>query len=294
MNLLNHPKQRSLLQIHTAIFLFGIAGLFGKWIHLPSMVLVLGRSGFSALFLLFLLLMTKKEIRLKSVRHYGIFFLMGLVLALHWTSFYAAIQLSTIAIALLTFSTFPVFVTFMEPLFFHEKIKKTAIVTALLTLFGVLLVVPSLKIENSASQGALFGIFSGFSYAALSLLNRRYVVEYSGAVLSFYEQAVSAVLLLPCLFLYKPVFELKDVGLLILLGTVFTGIAHTLFISGLKYIKTQTAGIITSLEPVYAIILAAVLLGEIPSLKEVTGGVFILGAVVFSTIQAGRQNGRQS
>lgn len=70
------------------------------------------------------------------------------------------------------------------------------------------------------------------------------------------------------------------------LGMVFTGIPHSLFINGLKNIKTQTAGIISSLEPVYGIIFATFLLREIPSLREVLGGSVILSTVFYSTIKS--------
>jgi len=90
---------------------------------------------------------------------------------------------------------------------------------------------------------------------------------------------------MPFLFLYKPTFQVHEVLLLLLLGIVFTGISHSLFISGLKNIKTQAASIISSLEPVYGILFAIFLLSEIPALREVFGGIIILGAVFYSTVK---------
>lgn len=84
----------------------------------------------------------------------------------------------------------------------------------------------------------------------------------------------------------KPAFHIRDLILLIILGIIFTGISHSLFISGLKNIKTQTAGIISSLEPVYGIIFAVFLLREIPTLREILGGSIILGTVFYSTIKS--------
>ena len=69
------------------------------------------------------------------------------------------------------------------------------------------------------------------------------------------------------------------------MGIVFTGIAHTLFINSLKNIKTQTAGIISSLEPLYGILLSIFFLNEIPSIKEIVGGIIILGTVFYSTMK---------
>lgn len=279
-------KNKSLLEIHIAVFLFGLSGLFGKLLSLPTMIIVLGRVFFSSVFLFIIMLYLKKDIKLKQQKHYFYLVILGVILAIHWSTFFKSIQMSTVAIGLLTFSTFPVFVTFLEPYFFKEKIKLSDIIIAIVTFLGVVLVIPKFELGNSLTQGVLWGILSGFTYAILSLLNRKYVKEYSSLVIAFYEQAVATIVLIPFLFLQKPVFQLNDILLLILLGTVFTGISHSFFINGLKNIKTQTAGIISSLEPVYGILFATFLLGEIPTLREILGGIIILGTVLYSTIKS--------
>ena len=279
-------KNKSLIEIHLAVFLFGLSGLFGKLLSLSSIIIVFGRVFFSSIFLLIINLYIKKDMKLKQQKHYFYLVIMGVILAIHWSTFFKSIQVSTVAIGLLTFSTFPVFVTFLEPYFFKEKIKLSEIVVAIVTLFGVVLVVPKFELGNNLTQGVLWGIVSGFTYAILSMLNRKYVKEYSSSVIAFYEQFVATIILIPFLFLQKPVFQPKDILLLILLGTVFTGIAHSLFINGLKNIKTQTAGIISSLEPVYGILFGAFLLREIPTLREIIGGIIILGTVFYSTIKS--------
>jgi drug/metabolite transporter (DMT)-like permease len=279
-------KNKSLIEIHIAVFLFGLSGLFGKLLSLPTMIIVLGRVFFSSVFLLIIMLYLKEDIKLKQQKHYFYLVILGVILAIHWSTFFKSIQMSTVAIGLLTFSTFPVFVTFLEPCFFKEKIKLSDIIIAIVTFLGVVLVIPKFELGSNLTQGVLWGILSGFTYAILSLLNRKYVKEYSSLVIAFYEQAVATIVLIPFLFLQKPVFQLNDILLLILLGTVFTGISHSFFINGLKNIKTQTAGIISSLEPVYGIIFATFLLGEIPTLREILGGIIILGTVLYSTIKS--------
>ena len=277
---------KSLMEIHLAVFLFGVAGLFGKLLSLPAIIIVLGRVFFSSIFLLFLLLYMKKELKLKEKKHYFYLIIMGIILAVHWTTFFQSIQVSTVAIGLLSFSTFPVFVTFLEPYFFKEQIKLSNIVVAIITFIGVMLVVPKFELGNSVTQGVLWGLVSGFTYAILSMLNRKYVKEYSSIVIAFYEQFIAVIILIPFYFIQKPIFQLNDILLLVLLGVVFTGISHLLFINSLKDIKAQTAGIISSLEPVYGIIFAVFLLSEIPSLREVFGGMVILGAVFYSTVRS--------
>ncbi|MDF2571552.1 MAG: putative permease [Sporomusa sp.] len=281
-----NTKNISLIQIHIAVLLFGLSGLFGKLVALPAILIVLGRVFFASIFLLCVLVYLKIDIKLKQQNHYFCLAIMGVILAIHWVAFFESIQLSTVAIGLLTFSTFPVFVTFLEPYFFKENIKGSDVMVALITFLGVMLVIPEFQLKNNLTQGVLWGITSGFTYAILSMLNRKYVIEYSSLVIAFYEQLIATIILIPFFFLQRPMVHFSDIFLLILLGIVFTGMSHSLFINGLKSIKTQTAGIISSLEPVYGVVFAVFLLREIPTLQEILGGIIIIGTVLYSTIKS--------
>jgi drug/metabolite transporter (DMT)-like permease len=278
-------KRQSLVEIHVAVLLFGLAGIFGKLLLLPSPIIVLGRVLFSSCSLLLVMLLTKTEFRLKSKKDYFYLSLMGIILAVHWSTFFQSIQVSTVAIGLLTFATFPIFVTFLEPYFFKEKILWSDVILALVSFGGVALVVPEFELGNQTFQGVLWGLVSSFTYAVLSMLNRKYVQSYSSSVIAFYEQFVTMLVLVPFLFVYQPVFAWRDVLLIALLGVVFTGLAHSLFIKGLKNVKTQTAGIISGLEPVYGILLAMFILKEIPVLRELAGGTAILAAALHATLR---------
>ncbi|MBS5036928.1 MAG: EamA family transporter [Fusobacterium sp.] len=279
-------KSRSLMQIHFAVLLFGLTGVFGKLITLPSTILVLGRLISSSVSIFAYMKLMKKDTKLKSRKHFLSFILLGFLLAVHWTTFYESIKLSTVAIGLLTFSTFPVFVTFIEPYFFKEKLQVSDIVTAVVTFIGIFFVVPEFEFGNDMTIGALLGILSGFTYAFLSVLNRKFTADYSGAMIAFCEQSTAAVFLIPCYFMVQPAVSLSNIFLTILLGTIFTALPHTIFIGGMKYVKTQTAGIITCLEPLYGIILAGILIHEIPDFKVIAGGIIILGTVFYSTLKS--------
>lgn len=280
-------KTRSLAQIHIAVVFFGLAGLFGKLISLSPLVIVFGRVFFASLFLMVLLRIQRQTLRLENRRDYLLFLLLGLILAVHWVTFFLSIQLSTVAIGLLTFSSFPVFVTFMEPIFFKTRLRPGNILMAFITVIGVALVIPSFHFESAMTQGALWGIASGFTFACLSLLNKNFVSRYSSPLISFYQCSVASLFLLPFVGMLHPALEPKNILLLVILGVVFTGVSHTLFINGMKHVKAQTASIIASLEPVYGIVAALILFGEVPSLKAVIGGLIILGTAAYSTLKSG-------
>jgi drug/metabolite transporter (DMT)-like permease len=279
-------RHSSLLQIHGAVFLFGLSGLFGKLVSLPPTVIVLGRVAFATLFLSAVLTDRRQGVRLRSWRDVASLAALGVILAVHWVTFFQSVQVSTVAIGLLTFSTFPVFVTFLEPVFFSEGIARSDVLLALIAVFGVGLVVPDFDISSQLTQGALWGVASGFLFAVLSILNRRFVQSYSSLSIALYQDGTAVIVLIPFLFVTKPVFSPQDIALLAFLGIVCTGIAHTMFISGLSNVKARTASIIATLEPVYGVALSAVLLGEIPTARVVLGGVIILGAAYYATLRS--------
>ncbi len=279
-------KTKSYLEVHIAVLLFGMTGLFGKLLTLNPMIIVLGRVFFSSIFIAVWMLIRKEGFGLHHGRDYRRLVGMGILLAVHWTSFFGSIQLSNVAIGLLTFSTFPVFVSIFKPVLLDSRIRFKEIIFGIITLVGILFIVPLNDIYSSTMTGGIVGVFSGGVYAVFTIYNERLVSRYSGRKVAFYEQVVATVFLLPSLWLVRPVVTLWDIGLLILLGTVFTGIGHTMFINGLKNVTAYMASIITMLEPLYAIVLAYFLLGETVSWQVLVGGSIILGTVVFISMDA--------
>ena len=281
-----NTRSINLAEIHIAVLLFGLAGLFGKLVDLPPSIIVLGRVFFASITLILIIAVLKLSLRLKHKKDYFYLALLGVILAVHWVSFFLSIQLSTVAIGLLTYSTFPIFTAFLEPLFFKEKIAGKDMLLAFITFVGVALVIPKFEWSNQVTQGALWGVFSGATFSVLSILNRKFVKSYSSYVVAFYQDFSATIVLIPFLFFLDFTVQNKEIWLLILLGVVFTGISHSLFINGLKNIKAKTASIIASLEPVYGILAAAFLLHEFPTLKVLIGGLIILGATAYETFSS--------
>lgn len=279
-----------LVATHIAVLLFGLVGLFAKVVALPAIILVLGRTFFSSAFLGVYLAVKRQKFALKTRGDYVLIVFAGIILAVHWTSFMQSIQVSTVAVGTLTLATFPLFSAVLEPLLFHERMRVSDILCALVMLGGVACIVDDFSLEGSMAQGVLWGLLSAFTYALLSLANRKFSSGYPASLVSFYEQATATIVLLPALFVLKPSFTLLDIGMLAIMGVVFTAIAHTLFIGGLRTVKVRTAGIITGLESVYGVVAALLFLGEIPGIREVVGGAVILAVALYSTLASTRSN----
>ena len=283
-------KNGGLVATHIAVLLFGLVGLFAKVVALPAIILVLGRTFFSSAFLGAYHAVKRQKFALKTRGDYVLIVFAGIILAIHWTSFMQSIQVSTVAVGTLTLATFPLFSAVLEPLLFHEKMRVSDIACALVMLGGVACIVDDFSLEGSMAQGVLWGLLSAFTYALLSLANRKFSSGYPASLVSFYEQATATAVLLPALFVLKPSFTALDIGMLAIMGIVFTAIAHTLFIGGLRTVKVRTAGIITGLESVYGVVAALLFLGEIPGIREVVGGAIMLAVALYSTLASTRSD----
>lgn len=277
----------SLLQAHLAVLLFGLAGVIGRGVASPAFVVTFARVLFSSITLGLFFLLRRQSIRLRRPGDFAMLALAGVIMAAHWTMFMASIQKAGVAVGTITFATFPLFVTFLEPLMFHEKLKPGGIVQALIMLIGVVVLAPLGKPDPGLLYGILLGMGSSLTYAMLSLLNRRFTADYFSSQVCFYEQGVATIVLLPVMFILRPEVIAADIPYLIVLGIVCTAIAHSLFIASFAGLKVRTAGIISGMETVYSIILASLILAELPSMREIIGGVIILGVVMYSTLKSG-------
>lgn len=276
---------KHLLQIHIAVLLFGLAGLFGKWLLLHPIIIVLGRVFFASLALAGFLLALRRPLHLRKKQDAVYLAVLGALLAVHWITFFQSIQVSTVAVGLLTFSTFPVFTALLEPIFFKERWRGRDLLIAGITFGGIAIVVPEFELQNDYFRGASWGILSGLSFAFLAIFNRKYVRSYSGIELAFFQDLVATVLLLPFFFWWSPSLTSFDWGALLLLGVVFTALSHSFFINGLKSVSAKTASVIGSLEPVYGIMAAALLLREFPTWQELLGGAIILSMALLVSIR---------
>jgi drug/metabolite transporter (DMT)-like permease len=280
-------RSRPLLQVHAAVLLFGLAGLFGKFLALPPVVIVLGRVLFASLTLLVVSALGGLPLRPRSLRSLLAFLAPGVLLAVHWTTFFQSVQVSSVAVALITYSTFPVFVAFLEPIFFRERLRAVDVLLALTALAGVVILVPDFDLGDRSTQGVLWGVASGLTFALLSLLNRTFVRRHSSITIALYQDAFAGLVLLPFAAAGWPPLTVGDVLLLAALGVVFTALAHSLFIAGMRGVNARTASMIACLEPVYGTALAAVLLREFPPGRVLIGGVLVLGVAFCATLNAG-------
>lgn len=281
-----NEETANIFQIHLAVLLFGIGSLFGKLISLEPTLIIFGRSVFAIIALFLIIKITKEKLHLDTKKEYLELLTLGIILAIHWVTFVESVQISSVAIGLITYSTFPFFVLFFEGIFFKMKMKQVNIILASLVFLGVVLILPNYEFSSSTTLGAIYGIISAITFALLAIMNKKYVQKYSGFKVVFYE-AIGVVLILTPIALSSNI-EIGNTNLILifLFGVVFTAISHSLFIFGMKRTSTQKASIIGTLELIYGVIGAIIVLGEFPQIRTIFGSLIIIAATAYATINA--------
>ena len=267
----------------------GATGLFAKLITLPAVQIIQLRCIVAALALYLFTKVTNTRLCLNRRADLGWILLLGVIVAGHWITFFTAIQRSTVAIGVIAGFTFPVMTVLMEPWFFREPLDRRNLVLALIVFAGVYLAVPGGALTGRVALGVASGILSAFLYALRNILYRKYLSGYPASTMMFYQVLVAAIVLLP--FVLPSVDLITDHrwGYLVVLGVVFTALSHTLFVDSLRVIRASTAGMLTGLEPIYGIGLAALFLSEIPGIRTVAGMLIVTTSVVYTSWRVGRE-----
>lgn len=272
-----------LVSVHVATLLFGLAGVLGASVGLNAMEVTFGRTFFASIALAMVCWYLHAPLRHHFYSSDNFLLLLsGALLAIHWVMFFAAIQYSTVAIGLFTFSVCPVFVALLEPVFFKERFSRSAVVAAVIVLVGVAIISGVHTGELVYLKGITLGVISGFLFALLQLFNRRFAGNDGALITSLVQNSVASILLLPIVWMGLGAVEPRQWLLLITLGVACTAVAHTLFIQALKRVRVSTASLIASgLEPVYGAVLAAFILLQVPEFHVLLGGCIVLASVVW-------------
>lgn len=275
----------ALLSLHGAVALFGLAALFGKWIALPATAIVLGRTLVAAATLALVCIARRQPVGSPSAALAA----NGAILALHWVSFFAAVQIASVAVALLGYASFPLFVLLLERRLFTRRGSVRESAVAVLAATGLVALVPEFSWSSDTLRGLALGIVSGFTFAWLAIRNRSLVLDLAPTRIALWQNLFAALCLLPVVALFDRPSEWptrSEFALLVALGVVCTGLAHTLFIASMQRVSAHAASVVAALEPVYGIALAAWLLNEIPAARTLAGGALVVAAALVASLPA--------
>jgi drug/metabolite transporter (DMT)-like permease len=297
------PTARAQLQIHFCVLLWGFTAVLGKMITLPALPLVWWRMGMVTAALL-LVPRVWRGLRSMPAKLMLAYAGIGALVALHWLTFYGSIKLANASIAATCIALGPVFLSLLEPLLAGRRFDPRELLLGLAVVPGVALVVGG--VPDGMRAGIAVGALSAFLVAIFGSLNKRLVEHADPLTVTAVELGAGAftlTLLAPLLFVATPVFGTqlamppadRDAALLVLLALACTLLPFALSLVALRHMSAFAAQLAINLEPVYAILLATLLLDE---QRELTpqfylGVAVILGAVLVHPLLARQQTRNQ-
>lgn len=274
------PRDRilNLLHLHFIVFIWGFTAIIGKLISIDSLPLVWYRMLMATLFIWIYARVV--PIRLKVDRKaLGWLLLGGVVVALHWVTFFYAIKISTVSVALAMMSTGAFFTALLEPILYKRQLIGYELLFGLLVVLGLILI---FNVESNRVNGMTVALISAFLAAIFSLINGKLVRKHKPSVISFYELGIG-VLFLSILLATQGSFSTKffhlnglDWFYLLVLALICTAYAFIASIKVMRILTPYTVMLTTNLEPVYGIILAWFIFG----IEEQMNPLFYVGAII--------------
>lgn len=278
-----NDKLKNYLHLHVLVFIAGFTAILGKLISINAVSLVWYRMVIATL--LMFIYIKFKNIDLKiSKKDLIKLSLAGIVIALHWITFYGAIKVANISIALAMFSTGAFFASLIEPFFYKRKVIAYEIIFGLIVIIGIYLIVQS-EIEHL--YGMILGIISAFLSSLFAVLNGKFLEQHSATKISFYEFISGVVFITIFIAFFGQGFtstffdiSISDFGYLTILASICTAYAFIASVYVMRYISPYTVVLTYNLEPIYGVILALILFPE----TEVMSSSFYIGAIIILSV----------
>jgi drug/metabolite transporter (DMT)-like permease len=277
------------LKLSLVMLIWGSIGVFTRYVDVSPILLAFLRALIAIPVLYgFRRIQNRKE-RLRF-RKLVPFVASGFVLGLAWVCLFIAFKKTSISIALLAYNMCPVYVLILAPLLLKEPLKKIQILSIMGAFLGFLIIVGSaLDVRDFRLTGLILGTISGLLYACLVLINRKVKTEYDSSTVTLVQMISAVVILTPFVitegsFLSVISLDSFDVLLILILGSVHTGVAYHLYFSTYRKLSSVTIVAFSYLEPVFGILLSIVLLHEPISAGQIAGGILILGSTCLGEV----------
>ena len=284
-----NAKLKHYLQLHFLVFIAGFTAILGALITIGSLELVWYRMVIAAVLMFIFIKITGLNIKVTK-KTFWQFSAAGIIIALHWVTFFESINQSNVSIALAMFSSGAFFASFIEPIFFKRRILAYEIFFGIVVILGVFLITSS---EMGYINGILLGLSSALFSTLFAVINGRFIERYNATVISFYE-FISGVVFLSIFILVSgntfntEFFTLSnsDWVYIFILASICTAYAFISAVQVMRFISPFTVILSYNLEPIYGIALALILFPETEKMSPqfYIGAILILVTVLFDAI----------
>lgn len=289
-----NDKLKNYLHLHILVFIAGFTAILGKLISVEAVSLVWFRMVIASILMFIYIKMAKIDISVDRKSLFK-FALAGVIIALHWITFFGAINVSNVSIALAMFSTGAFFASFLEPIIYKRSIVWYEIIFGVIVVFGVFVI---LKSEIKYLSGILLGILSALFSSLFAVLNGKFLEQHSATKISFYEFLSGVVFISIFITCFGTGFSssffnisTSDFGYLFILASICTAYAFIASVHVMKHISPYTLVLTYNLEPVYGVVLALILFPETEKmgLNFYYGAAIILVTIVLNGVLKNRK-----
>ena len=274
-----------------SMVIFGTIGIFVNYIGLPSGIIASFRGISGAVVILAVMHITGRKVDFKTVKKkLPVLLASGVAIGFNWILLFEAYRFTGIPVATVCYYTAPIIVVIASTFIFKEKLKAKQIICVFIALIGVALVSGVFQSDSSKITGVLCGLGAAGLYASVMIMNK-----FMGNV-EVYERTViqlasAGFVVLPYALFTKGVISVdyKSLILLVVVGIVHTGFAYLLYFGAIKKLKSQTAAILSYIDPASAIILSSIVFVQLPTIYELVGVVLIMSAAILSEIRKNKK-----
>ncbi|QCE39993.1 DMT family transporter [Psychroserpens sp. NJDZ02] len=286
---MQNDKLKNYLHLHLLVFIAGFTAIIGKLITLNAVSLVWYRMLIATVLMFVYIKIAKINISITKKALFK-FAIAGVIIALHWITFFGSIQVSNASIALAMFSTGAFFASFIEPIIYKRKIIAYEIVFGLIVVFGIYLIVRS---EFKYIDGMILGVISAFLSSLFAVLNGKFMEEHSATKISFYEFISGVFFISVYILCFGEGFNTNHFNIsmsdglwLFVLASICTAYAFIASVHVMRFISPYTVVLTYNLEPIYGIVLALMLFPESETMSSsfYIGAFIILGVVLCNGI----------
>ena len=281
--------KKSRLMLILSMVIFGTIGLFVRSIPMPSAGLALCRAVLAVVFILICMLSTGRKIQLRGLgRSLPLLLLSGAAIGVNWILLFEAYRYTSVSVATLSYYFAPVIVIIACPILFRERLTAKQLICFCCATVGLVLIIGVTGLGGEGQMtGILFGLGAAVFYATVILLNKT-IKMVEGLSRTLLQLTAAAVVLTPYVLCTDSLnFSALNTGgviSLLTVGIVHTGVAYCLYFSALRSMPGQEAAILSYTDPLLAVVLSVVILGEPLSFPQILGGVLLLGFTVFNEI----------
>jgi drug/metabolite transporter (DMT)-like permease len=290
-------KLRNYALLHLIVFIWGFTAVLGKLITIDALPLVWYRMLLAA-FCIAIYITIRKISLYVNLKTLILLVLTGVIIALHWITFFGAIKVANVSVALATMATGAFFGSLLEPLWFGRKVIGYEVVFGLVVILGLYFI---FEVSPEYTEGILLALVSAFLGAVFTLMNGRLIRSHKPSVIGFYE-LLSGGLFVTAYLILGPGFDPEFLNLgvadgfyIFILASICTAFAFIASVKVMRFVSPYTVLLTVNLEPVYGILLAFAIFGESEQMnfQFYVGAMIILLTVVANGILKNRHTSKR-